>query len=271
MTDHNSEHGNGFFYRLEGSALIAVIAIILLFSTAISVILIAPKYIDPAWTQPSSYYQVQMYRISQTPICISVDPFLFSILTVYLPFKGWIYLLAFSESANTRIVAPPELEKYITHFQEPKLKLTSRLLLLKHPDPTQESKEGEFNGYQAAEALRKQLKARRLPKKIKACISTTKFWSYSNLKNRKLFRLPNTDGVMENFVDANYMIFEEDIKVPYHRDPGVIFVKNPQEYLVNRYKVDGDEEWKQDKIGEPIKNVAEIREKPFRFPSREPK
>lgn len=54
----------GFFHNIDKSALFTVIGIILLFSTSVAVVLIAPKFVDPSWTQPTTPYQVQMYEIS---------------------------------------------------------------------------------------------------------------------------------------------------------------------------------------------------------------
>ncbi len=58
-------------HKIEKSAIFTVVGIILLFSTAIIVTLIAPGYVDPTWIQPSSAYQVQMYEIHDPNLYIS--------------------------------------------------------------------------------------------------------------------------------------------------------------------------------------------------------
>ena len=58
-------------HPFEKSAVITVIGVILLFSTAVIVTLIAPRYVDSTWTSPTSAYQVQMYEVADPHIYIS--------------------------------------------------------------------------------------------------------------------------------------------------------------------------------------------------------
>jgi cytochrome c oxidase cbb3-type subunit II len=93
-----------FFYRLEYSAIITVIGILLLFSTSIITILIAPRYIDTSWTTPSSPYQAQMYDVEDPNIYISnassggVD------LQYVRHLKKDFTLLAFKETEELRLL-----------------------------------------------------------------------------------------------------------------------------------------------------------------------
>lgn len=112
-------------HKIELSALLTIVSIILLFSTAVVVVLIAPSYVDQTWTQPTSPYQVQMYELSDPNVLIGPE------LDTLNHLRNGFSLLAFQESETLHIQAPPELEPYVTRMNEPLLKLTSRLLLLR--------------------------------------------------------------------------------------------------------------------------------------------
>lgn len=113
--------------NIELSAVLTVLGIVFLFSFAVLVTLIAPTYVDPAWTTPSSAYQAQMYERSDPHFYISsghADQ-----LQYVHHLKEGISYLAFKESESLQIHAPKDLEQYITRTGD--LKLTNRLLLLK--------------------------------------------------------------------------------------------------------------------------------------------
>ena len=122
-----------FIHRLDGSALLTFIGVILLFSTAVIVTLIAPRYIDSTWTDPSSPFQVQMYEVEDPNLYLSSASTRGKELQYVHHLKQDYTLLSFKESENMRFVAPPELEKFITRYQDPELKLTSRLIMLREP------------------------------------------------------------------------------------------------------------------------------------------
>ncbi len=113
-----------FFLRIEKSAIITVIGIILLFSGAVIVTLIAPGYVDPTWTSPTSPYQVQMYEVSDPHLYISNSETYTSDLQFVYHLKKDYSLLAFQESETVRVLAPKELEAYVTKLGEKPLKLT---------------------------------------------------------------------------------------------------------------------------------------------------
>lgn len=115
--------------NLELSAILTVLGIVLLFSCAVLVTLIAPSYIDPAWTTPSSAYQAQMYERSDPHFYISSGTH--GQLQYVHHLKEGVSYLAFKESDSLKIQAPDELKQYITRADEKELKITNRLLLLK--------------------------------------------------------------------------------------------------------------------------------------------
>ena len=105
MSDHNS-----FIHKIDKSALATIIGIILLFSTSIVVILIAPRYVDPSWTEPTNPYQVQMYEVSDPNLYISsagIEGGISERQAVYHLQEDYS-LLAFQESEFIRIVAPSD-------------------------------------------------------------------------------------------------------------------------------------------------------------------
>src|ERR1700730_13478724 len=108
------KHHDNFFYNIEKSAIITFIGIVLLFSGAVIVTLIAPSFVDPTWTSPTSDYQVQMYEIADPTVYISSSQKGGGELQYVYHIKNGHTLLAFHESNTTKIVAPPELEKFIT-------------------------------------------------------------------------------------------------------------------------------------------------------------
>lgn len=257
----SEKHAEGFFHRLDGSAILTLVGIILLFSTAIAMTLIAPRHVDDTWTTPSSYYQVQMYEIADPALYISSA----TLSTPHLLFvhrltKG-TSLLAFRESEIVRIVAPPELEPYITRFGETPLKLTSNLLLLRKPTPS--SSEKGFDAMAAVKTLREKLGDSQEGKNIHYQILEL----YAPQQD-EVFSLAETDGIVEFFVDRDFVILEKDTPSAFHKDPGVIYVKNPQMF---RYKKIGETEafaWDYDPEGVEVKNLDELKSLPFGFKSR---
>lgn len=101
-------------YKIEKSAILTIIGIILLFSTAIFVTLIAPRHVDSSWTTPSSQYQVQMYTVADPNFYISSASTKGQNLEFVYHLKNDYTLLSFNESDLFRIVAPSDLTSYIT-------------------------------------------------------------------------------------------------------------------------------------------------------------
>lgn len=260
-------HG-GFFHNLDKSALLTIIGIILLFSTSIIVILIAPRYVDPTWTSPSSSFQVQMYEVSDPNYYISSSVSGGDILQAVYHIKDNYTLLVFHESEETRIVAPQELQKFITKFDEKELKLTSRILLLRQPIKTD-----AFDAVAAAEKLK---------------VTAQEDWEKAHPKWREeklskpnidvlelfapgvseAFAVAPSEGQLENWIDSNYRIIDEQPQHDHHLTTGVIFINNPQEYRLSRFVFNDLVGWKYDPNGDTIKNLEELKQHPLGFHSR---
>lgn len=269
-TENNKkdEHGSGllhFFHTVELSSWMTVVGIIFLFSFAIIAVLVAPNYIDSTWTTPSSPYQVQMYEVEDPNIYLSSASSGGSDLMYVHHLKQDYTLLTFKESDNMRIIAPSELEKYITRYHDPKLKLTSRLLLLREPVGDIQVKAKEFQ-----EQLQKAW-SEKLPDDQKAKIGKIRYQVLElyDPQVKEVFSYNPSEGLLQNWVDENYVILDDSPKQPYHKDYGVVFVQNPQEFRISSVKFGELERWKYDPKGQAVKSVEELKTRKLDFHSRQ--
>lgn len=222
-----------FMHHLDLSAVLTVIGVILLFSGAVSVTLIAPNYIDSTWTSPSSEYQVQMYEVSDPNFYISSLGSGGQHLQFVQHLKNGFSLLAFQETSEMKIQAPKDLEQYVTRKEDKTLKLTSRLLLLREVS-TPESVIFELYD----------------PKKEEA------------------FVLASSDGIIQDWVDKDFKILDKNPKHSFHGNSGVIFVSNPQEFKVSFYQDRHQKKWNYDPKGEVIASVDHLKQGALSFSSR---
>lgn len=255
-----SEHPKNFFYNIEKSLLVTLIGIIVLFSGSVIVTLIAPSYIDPTWTEPSSLYQVQMYEVSDPNIYISsVLPGSSTLQYVYHIKKDYT-LLSFQESDTLRIKAPPELEQYVTRYGEAKIKLTTRLLLVR--------KAGS-----EADSLREELKGewkKNHPdwKEKKTVIPVAEILELYEPQGKEAFALAPTDSILENWVDENFVLMD-DPKHKHHRYSGLIYVNNPIEYKISSYQLNDQIAWRYNPKGETVTSIEQLKSHGLGFRSRE--
>lgn len=261
-----------FFHRLDKSVVWTIVGVLFLFSTSIVVTLIAPQYVDPSWTEPSSIYQVQMHDVADPNLYVNAAAKRTETLQFVHHLKEDYTLLAFVESASTRIIAPPHLEKYVTRVGAPATKLTSKLLLLRKPAPST-SPDG-FLASVVVEQLQKKLQEK--------WVKANPGWQEKRLAKpyyeiyelyspggTEAFSLAETDGVFEHWIDKNFQIIDEAPQQRYHLDEGVLYVKNPQEYRVSPHQIGSIEGWKFDPKGKKIENVEELTSPQFGFMSRE--
>lgn len=221
-----------FMHHLDLSAITTVVGILLLFSSTVLVVLIAPNYVDSTWTTPSSYYQVQMYEVQDPHFYISSGGSGGQYLQFVHHLKNGFSLLSFQETDSIHIEAPLELEKYVTKASDQKLKLTSRLLLLrKKPD----------------------------------AISTFELY---DPEKAEAFAAAASDGIIQDWVDTDFEILDKNPLFAFHSDKGVIFVSNPQEFKVTPYEEGGLSHWRYDNKGEVIASLGQLTSPPFSFISR---
>ena len=262
--DHSTKGNEPFYHKIERSAIITVIGVILLFSTSVITILIAPRYVDPTWTSPSSPYQVQMYEIEDPNIYISSASTGGVDLQYVRHLKQDYSLIAFKESQDLRLLAPPELEKYITKLGDKELKLTSRLLLLRTP-------EGDF--VENAKKMRTQLQQERAkfvasnPGKVLNKIDY-QFLELYDPHVQEAFTQDPLGGILQNWVDQNFKILDEAVKQKYHQDFGVIYAQNPREYRISPIRFGKTERWHYDPEGQPVKTLDELKSDKLDFMSR---
>lgn len=265
---NQKEPVHGFFHHLNKSAILTVLGIILLFSTAIAVTLLAPRFVDPTWTTPSSSYQVQMYEISDPNFYISTEASGSNTLQAVYHLKANYSLLAFHESDTLRIVAPENLQNYVTRHGEDNLKLTSELLLLRKPQ-----KRDSFDAIEASEKISSELQRAwenenpnwKEQKLVKPGFAVLELFAP---EGQEAFAIAPAEGSIENWVDENFKILDDSPKQPYHRDAGVIYINNPIEYRISRFTFNDREKWRYDPNGEQIHSLEEFKTNSIGFRSR---
>lgn len=263
--ENDSHHG--FFHRLDTSTILTVIGILLFFSGSVIVVLLAPRFVDPTWTTPTCSYQVQMYEISDPNFYISTESSGSSTLQAVYHIKRDYTLLAFHESDTVRIVAPKELEPFVTRLGDKTLKLTSQLLLLRKPQ-----KDEKFDAVAAAGKVNKELQdawEKEYPnwKEEKRAKPGFAVFELFSAEGTEAFAAAPIEGSVENWVDENFELLDEP-KQPYHRDSGVIYINNPIEYRISRFVFNEREGWRYDANGERIKSLEEFKGNSIGFRSR---
>lgn len=264
MTDQPQPQPHGpFVFKLERSAVWTIIGIILLFSTSIITILIAPRYVDSTWTSPSSEYQVQMYEIEDPNVYISNATSGGSDLQYVHHLKQDFTLLAFKEDANLRLIAPRELETYITRQGDQELKLTSRLLMLR--DPQGEMKK---QAEQRQEELQRQWEQEHPNWKEKGLDRITyQILELYDPGVKEAFSVNPAGGILQNWIDDSYRLLD-DPKHPYHQNKGVVYVLNPREYRIASARFGDRQGWRYDPNGEPVQSLEQLKGPGLGFWSR---
>lgn len=254
-----SKEKDDLVYKLNTSAILTVLGIVLLFGVSIAATLVIPQYVERTWIEPTSPYQKQMYEVADPHLFVSTmgDTGSSDLQMVYHLEEG-VTLLAFTESDTIRIVAPPELKKYITRSSDAKLKLTSELLLLRPPENTL-----SFSAKEAADALSLQLQQR-----ASGIKKQYQVFELFRPEAKEAFSAARTDGIIEDWVDTNYLIVDHQQAQEWHSDPGVVYVNNPVEYRVRKYRFGQIEEWQFDPTGETISSLQELTGEPYGFISR---
>jgi cytochrome c oxidase cbb3-type subunit 2 len=251
-----SETPKNAFYKIEKSAIVTFIGIVLLFSGAVGVTLIAPSYVDPTWTSPTSPYQVQMYEVSDPNLYISSTETSSSNLQFVYHLKRHFTLLAFQESESVKIIAPEELQHFVTKADERPLKLTSELLLLRIPT-------GE--AAKTAEDLRLSLQKDWKSQQPKPDFQIFELYK---VDGDEIFSVAPKDSMFENWVDNDYVILDKTTQQHYHKDPGVIFISNPIEYRVSEFSRGEKIGFRYDPAGAPIANLQQLEGLELGFRSR---
>lgn len=251
------------FYNIEKSALISFIGIIFLFSFSVAIILIMPRHVDPTWSQPSSRYQVQMHEIADPHFYISSSPTGdYNHQYVYHLKRGFS-LLSFQETDVLKILAPKELEKYITHLGEKTLKLTSELLMLRKPSDSSQIEKMRKDLQEQWEKSNPNWKEKGLAK------PDYEIFELFNYGGDEAFGYAHTDGILENWVDTNFLLLDEP-KHSFHTEHGVLYVNCPQEYRITYFTtLEGQKAWRYDPDGQVIPNLTELQGSLLGFKSRQ--
>ncbi len=258
MSDKN------FVDKIEWSAVLTVAGIILLFSSAVIVTLIAPGYIDNTWVQPTSNFQVQMYEVADPNLYLSSLRTDSTELQAVYHLKKDYSLLAFKESAYVRFIAPNDLKQYITAPDEKTLKLTPRLLLLRAPQGDV-AKEAAFLRRDLQTDWEKENPGWKEKELQKPGYEILELFEADGTE---AFAVAATDRIIENWVDTDFEIVDPLQTESRHTEPGVIYVQNPTEYRLKTFKFGEKIGWKYDPQGEKINSLEELAQHPLGFKSR---
>lgn len=165
--------------------------------------------------------------------------------------------MAYQESEIVRIIAPKELEKYVTRFGDSEIKLTTDILLLRKPsDQTQ------------AQRLQTALQQKWREENVDEEKFPPRFeiLELYDPQKEEAFAVTETDGVIEHWVDENFSILGSS--PPYYTQKGVIYVSNPKEYRISEVNYLGTKYSLYDENGEPIKDLIELKKGKLNFLSR---
>lgn len=210
-----------FFHRANYSAIWTVLGVLFLFAISIAITMVAPHHVDLSWTQPSSAYQVLMYEVVDPNLYINAAAKSGLQQQFICHLKNNYTLSAFVETARIKIIAPPELEFIVTKEGDPYLKLTSRLLFLKK-ELQNKAQEEDF---------------------------LHEIYELYDPQIEEGFAYSLSESAIENWVDGQFYVVDEKPQQKFHTGPGVIYVKNPTEYLFEGSRVGSLEELKSDKLG----------------------
>ncbi len=259
MTESNKPHTS----RIEKSAVLTIIGIFLLFLTSILATVLAPNLVDPSWVQPSSHFQVQMYEVA--------DPNFYAARAVpgapgldYVHhLKDGFTLMAFRETEQMRILAPQNLERFVTRFGDKELRLTSHILLLRKPigDAVDEADKLRTSLQKEWEQQHPDWKERGLARVDRSIMELY------DPGRKEAFAHSQTDGTTEDYVDKHFKIIDGPTQ-DYHKDPGVTYVLNPEAYRFRRFGIGHTMGYRYDPNGEYVKDLAQLTGKDLGFISR---
>lgn len=251
-----------WYNRVETSGIATIVGIIVLFSSAVAAVLIAPSFIERTWVEPTTPFQVQMYEESDPYFYIGRSSVGVDSLEYVHHVKESHTLLAFQESEQVKIQAPPELEKYVTRAGESPLKLTSRLLMLR---PLKNSK---IDLTEKATKVVSGDPTATLSLTVPLEPSGVHMLELYAIGKQEAFAVATSDDFLAHYIDHDFKILDESPMQPFHQDVGVIYVKNPQEYRFTLSKVDGHTHYRYDPDGKTIEDLAMLQGPPFGFLSR---
>lgn len=260
-----SDKHDGFVFKLELSAVYTIIGILFLFSFSVGIVLLAPLWTEKSWVAPASDYQVQMYEVGDPNFFISNSAGTTYDLQFVHRLSDGETLIAFNETENTRLLAPEDLEKYITRPNDKEMKLTSKLLMVRRPSPDYVEKATKLN----KELQEKWKKEHPVAKDEELILPIFEILELYDPKKEVAFAVASTDGILENWAADNYKILDDTQKQSWHTNHGVIFVNNPREYLVRNFTFGGQKFWQYDPAGQPIASVEELTSPKYGFKSRQ--
>lgn len=82
------------------------------------------------------------------------------------------------------------------------------------------------------------------------------------------FAMDPSGGIIQDWVDNNFVILDSENKHSFHQDYGVIYVQNPREFRIIPVHFGEEARWRYDPKGRPIKDLNELRSSMLGFYSR---
>lgn len=234
-----------WLHSLDRSAWLTIGSVIFLFSFAVGITLIAPQYIDSTWTTPASSFQAQMYEVADPHVYLSQATQGGQEVQYVSHIQEGFSLLAFQETETLSIVAPPELEAFVTRRGDPHLKLTSRLLLLRPKNSSFSMEKTDL-------------------------ISSThqEEWELYDPKQTEAFIWQAGGEFTHAWAAERYQILDSPLKQVYHQSNGVLYQLNPREFRMHFVKTASRAGWQYDPYGTPIASLEQLKAAPLSFHSR---
>jgi cytochrome c oxidase cbb3-type subunit 2 len=249
----------GSWSKLETSAWLTFLGVGTLFGLCVSVVLVAPLISEKQWSENSSEYQRQMYELADENVYVSTASSDGKTMHTIYQIRSDRLPLGFVESETMRIIAREDLEKYITHLDEPKVKLTHRLLLLRLPLVS-----SDFDAPAKAENLRREVKSSSGSEKN---LRVLVFELYDP-QVEETFTVADSDGLTENWVKADHIEWMEPSKEMGQE--GSLFIKNPRQYRLEPLPLsDGSMGWSYDiEGGQVVDSFEKLAATGMKFMSR---
>jgi cytochrome c oxidase cbb3-type subunit 2 len=256
------------FLKSEKSLILTISGVLVLFGLAIAIVVVAPSYVDESWVEPCCSYQVQMHDVSDPNFYINAASLQPDPIEYVRHIKQGYSLLSFEEKEHLRIVAPENMQKFVTKLNQTPLIITTELLFLRDPQKTD-----DFDAIKEADALRDELSKDWEEKNPDWESEDTEvpFFEIKELYNPHLaegFGITKTDDIFELWTESDFIILDKNESVPYQANKGIIYIQNPEEYLVGYIHngVTGRWEYKHD--GKRVDSLKELTGKKLGFVSR---
>lgn len=222
--------------RFESSLMITIGVIAVFLGLAVAVILVAPRFVDESWMSPSSRFQVLVHEVTDPSYYISNFSMGHSDPEHVQHVVNGKTLFGYVEDEKIGLISEADLENYITKANDPKVKLTHRLLFLRASTKKQEAQKADHKVYELYDP---------------------------HLEEGFVF-IP--EHCVEHWADQAVLLNAPTEK--WQEGEGFVYVKNPLEYRVSPVETPQGNRLLYDPHGRAIKTLSELTGPSFGFTSR---